>query len=233
MAITVRCRCGKKTLVADTLAGATICCSACGNDVTVGTPGAGPQSPAAAAKFKAETERKKAAAAGPGLSVNPALLIGGIVGVLLVVTVIVFCLGPVRVNGQWSDMHRRANTEVTDTIDFALRAYESQNHMHDTSQSHNLPMIEGEAAFFPPGMPFSMPATIPFTGHTNRGAYKGTWNTSTGEIIAEIETGGINVAGLADIKKATDSFHITGREKNGVVSAECDGQDLKVIVTKH
>jgi hypothetical protein len=52
-------------------------------------------------------------------------------------------------------------------------------------------------------------------------------------IAADIETGGINIAGVAGFKQATDSFHITGREKAGVVTAGCDGEDLRIIVSRH
>jgi hypothetical protein len=150
-----------------------------------------------------------------------------------VVTVLVLYLGPWRVAGNWAAMHTRANTEVTDTVDFAIRAYESQHGMYDTSQSHMVPRVDGDAAFFPPAMSFSMPQKVRFKGKTNQGNYTGTWDTATGEIVADIETGGYTVGGMVDVKQATGTFQMTGREKNGVVTAEADGQDLKVIVTKH
>lgn len=220
MAITVRCSCGKKSLVGDKLAGGTIRCTACGNEVAVGAPSA--PSPAAA--------KAKAQAAGSGLSINPTIMIVGIVGILGLVTGLILYFGPWRISTQWAAMKPRANTEVTDVVDFSIRAYESEHGMYDAGTSHLAPRADGDAKFIDPVMSFSMPRKMTFVGKTNEGSYIGTWDTTTGEVVADIETGGYSVGGMVDVSKATGKFHVTGREKDGTVTAEVDGEPLHIAV---
>jgi hypothetical protein len=61
----------------------------------------------------------------------------------------------------------------------------------------------------------------------------GTYDTTNGEIVADIETGGWTIGGLVDARKASGKFHMTGREKNGTTEAERDdGQPLKIFMPK-
>ena len=151
---------------------------------------------------------------------------------VLLVIVLALYMGPWTVGNQWAAMSGKANTDVTDVVQFAIKAYESQNGMYDAAVSHRDPTTEGDASFVQPYMAFKMPRRVIFFGKTNQGNYRGTYDTSSGEIIADIETGGFSVAGLVDVNKATGSFHITGREKDGQVTAECDDKPLKIFMRK-
>jgi hypothetical protein len=211
-------------MLADALAGRTIRCSKCGGDVFV-PAGSTTAAPDAKAKKKAA-----ASAATPSLEISPAIIISAIVGVVVLAIVLVLYFGPWTVGKKWEAMSATANTQVTDVVTFAIQAYESEHHLYDASQSHMAPHADGDATFVPPMMAFSMPQRIIFSGRTNQGKYIGTWNTSTGEIIADIETGGYSVGGLVDVKKATGQFHITGRIKDGQPQAESDGEPLKIVM---
>ncbi len=191
-----------------------------------------PQPSAAAIAARSPEARRKADTT-PAISVNPALVIAAIVGVVVLVIVLALYFGPWTVGNQWAAMSARANRDVTDVVQFALQAYESEHGMYDAAQSHMSPQIQGDAAFVPPYMAFSMPRHIMFTGKTNQGNYIGTYDTVTGEVAADIETGGYTVGGLVDVKKATGRFHMTGREKDGKVEAESDGKPLQIIMHLH
>jgi hypothetical protein len=129
-------------------------------------------------------------------------------------------------------MSKRANTDVTDVVQYALQAYESEHGMYDASRSHNVPMVQGDAVFVPPLMVMTLPHYMIFTGKTNQGNYIGKYDTTNGEVEADIEVGGWTVGGLVDVRKASGKFHMTGREKDGALSAESDGQPLTIIVPK-
>jgi hypothetical protein len=204
------------------MAGRTIPCPRCGANVTL---------PSAPTTGSATPRRRDADT--PAIAISTNLIVGTVVGVTLLVIVLVVYFGPWAVTRQWSAMSSRANTEVTDVVDFALKAYESQHNMYDASQSHNVPMITGQAGFVPPTLVFSLPRHVSFLGKTNQGNYHGTYDTSNGEIEVDIETGGFTVGGMVDVKAASGSFHATGREKDGVVSAEADGQPLQIVMRKH
>lgn len=222
MPIVARCSCGHKIALADVMGGRTINCPKCGQPVDVPMPSAS----------AAGTAARKPKNATPGVAINPAILIAATLGLIVLVIVLALYFGPWTVGTQWAAMSGKANTQVTDVMEFALRAYESQTGAYDAAASHNVPMAQGEAVFIPPYMAFSMPRRIIFSGKTNQGNYLGTYDTTNGEITADIETGGFTIGGLVDAKKATGKFHITGREKNGNPEAECNGKPLKIVMQK-
>jgi hypothetical protein len=222
MSIIATCECGNRMALADALAGKSIVCSKCGDRIAVPAASAGPARAGARKKVDATST----------VSISPGIIAAVVVGALLLVVVLTMYFGPWRVGTQWSAMSDTANDQVTDLVDFAIKAYESQNGMYDAAQSHMVPMTDGKATFVPPYMAFSMPRRIIFSGKTNQGNYMGTYDTTNGEVIADIETGGYSVGGLVDVKKASGKFHITGRVKDGHAEAECDGQPLKIVMHK-
>jgi hypothetical protein len=204
------------------MAGRTIPCPKCGSDVTLPTAPAG----------GAATAGRRKVEAAPSVHISPVIIISAVVGALVLVIVLVLYFGPWTVGNEWAAMRPRANTEVTDVVNFALRAYESEHGMWDTSMPHGEPMVDGDATFVPPAMAMSLPRRMIFSGATNHGRYMGTYDTKTGEIEATIDTGGMTVGGLVDMKKATGSFKMTGREKDGTPTAEADGQPLEIVMRK-
>jgi hypothetical protein len=222
MSIIAKCECGHRMSVADVMAGKSVRCSKCTGLIEV-PEATGPKGPSPMARRNAEV---------PSVSVSPALVMTGIVTAVVMAIVLTFYFGPWTVGKKWEAMSVKANEQVTDVVQFALQAYESEHALYDTTQSHNLPQLQGDASFVPPMMAFSLPRKIIFLGKTNRGNYTGTFDTTNGEVEAEIETGGFTVAGLLDVKKATGKFRITGRMKDGEAEAECDGEPLKIVAHK-
>lgn len=221
MSIIAKCECGNRMAVADVSAGKTLRCGKCGGPVVV---------PAASAT-PGTTARQKRAAEMPSVEISKSVIISVVVGVVLLVGVLALYFGPWTVGNKWSAMSSKANDQVTDVVGFAIKAYESTNGMYDPGQSHHEPMADGPCAFVPPYMTFSLPRRIIFTGMTNQGIYKGTYDTTDGEIIADIEIGGATVGGV-ETRKGTDWFHITGREKDSKVEAEVDGKPLQIVFPK-
>ncbi len=236
MAIYVNCsKCGKRIGVVDALAGKSIKCPQCAASVPVPAAAGAPKPGAAAAKGKPKV------AAGPALSISPGILIGGGVGALLLIVVLSLYFGPWRVGNEWAAMSSRANDDVTDVVMFALQAHQSAGlaglNGSDGGPAMAMamgkaPAIEGPAVFVPPMMAFSMPRKLLVSGATSQGKYIGTYDTTNGEVDVNLDVGGYTVGGLVAMRKATGTLHVTGREKDGVVSAEADGTPMKIITPK-
>ncbi len=232
MLVKTRCACGKQIGVSDALAGRTVRCPACGNEVLV-KAAAAPAGGAAAAK-------RKPAAAGPAVSVSPTVIAAGVVGALVLAVALPLYFGPWRVSSDWAAMAPAANTEVTDVVMFALQARQSRAlstmALPDGPAAGlaigKAPAIEGPATFIPPLMAFTMPQHVIVTGRTSQGGYRGTYDTGTHEVALDVDTGGYSVGGMADLRKATGSMHVTGRERDGKVTAEADGAPLQIVTPK-
>lgn len=208
--------------VVDAMAGKNLVCSKCGDHILVPEPSA-PAAGKAAAATKAD--------ATPAIHISSGLIITAVVVVALVVIVLSVYLGPWTVSKNWAAMQPTASDAVTSVVDFSIRAYESEHGMYDASQSHMVPMVDGAVIWVPP-IAMSMPRKVGFSGKTNQGNYVGTYDTSTGEVSVDIETGGYTVGGLVDVKKASGTFHAVGTSKDGNVQAECDGKPLEIVTRK-
>jgi hypothetical protein len=215
----IQCACGKRMGVSDAMAGKTVRCSGCGENVYVAA------SPASA---KSAAARGKASEA-PGLYISPGLIVGVSTLALVVIGAIAAYTGPYRVFQQWRDMAPQANGEITDVITFGLQAHLSETGDFNPRISHRAPAVEGPILFIAPVLQMSMPDTIPFHGMSNQGNFTGRYNPRTHEIRATIQFGGATVGGLIDTKRAAGDFDITGRDVNGFPQAEIDGRSLKII----
>ena len=245
MPIVAQCGCGKTMTVDAAMAGRTAFCPRCSSPVQVPSGRTAPSSrssapakagtPAGRAKAPAAAGRR-AAAAVPAVTVSPALVIGAGVAVAVLAVALAIYFGPWRVGTEWAAMSPKANTDVTDVVMFALQAHQSQSLAGlggggggGISMS-KAPAIEGGANFIPPAMAFTLPRRMVFTGATSQGGYKGTYDTTTGEVVADVEVGGYTVGGLVAMRRATDQIHVTGRETDGRVTAEEDGSPMTIIV---
>ena len=236
MPILARCVCGHKTGVGDALAGRTIRCVKCGGDILVPTAGGGGAASAAGKVVgkspAALAAARRNAAATPAVTVSPGLLIGAGVAAVLLAIVLVFYFGPYRVASQWSAMAPKAGTDVTDVVMFALQAHQSHGALTAGGPLVRPPAIEGPAVFVPPYMAFTLPRRVIVNGRTSQGGYVGTYDTITGEVTVTVEVGGYSVGGLVDMHKPEGSIHVTGREKDGQVTAEADGEPMTILVPK-
>jgi len=229
----VKCGCGKRMVVSDALAGKSVRCSACGEMVFCqpdrsappakgGKPGAAPakggRPGAPAAKGQQE----------PKMYISPAMLTGGIVGVILLLIGIIFYFGPVRVGHQWDAIDYKARNTVMNCITYALKAKLSEDGEYDPA--HHAPAIEsGGVAFDRPLLAMSLPKKVRFDGRSNNGGFTGFYDTETGEVEADVECGGFNVGGTVNIIKAKGMFHLTAKEVNNDPVVQIDGKPAKII----
>jgi len=238
MAITIQCACGRRTAVADALAGKTIRCPKCGQTVAVAAAAAAPAGarPArsAAPPRGALQPRAGAAprAAAPAVHVSSGLIIKLSIVVVVVGFILWAYFGPVRVWNQWETIGPKAQSDVTDVVSFALQAYMSNNGMYDPTKATNQPGVEGPVGFFRPFLNMTMPSEVKFFGHTNQGPFKGIYNPRNGEITANISYGAVaHLAFGSDVgvkETVAGSFDITGREVNSAPQAEMNGQKMSI-----
>ena len=223
MPITVQCSCGKRMGVSEKLAGKTIKCPACGDRLEVAAA-----SPSPAGRMPV----KKKQTASPAIYISKGKIIALVTLAVVVISSLTFYYGPVRAWNQWQDIGGKANDDVTDVISFGLQAYLSEQGQYDPTDSHNPPSVDGHVAFFWPTLVMSMPERLKFFGKTTQGNFMGYYYTHTGEIEADVAYGGRTFAGMIDLAKATDQFHMTGRMANGFPQAEVNGTPIKILWPK-
>jgi DNA-directed RNA polymerase subunit RPC12/RpoP len=211
-----QCSCGKRTSVSDALVGNYINCPRCGASVLV----AGAPKPDSKASAKKEL---------PAIHISPGMM--RLIQVLIIGGVIttVIRLGPVRVHNQWDAMGPKAEGEVEDVVSFAIQAYLSEQQLYNPRKSLGRPSVDGGVNFVIPIWALTMPEKLKFFGLTQQGRFVGYYHTGTGEIEADIAYGGRTVGGLLVAVRATDQFHITGRDVNGSPQAEVDGTPLTIV----
>jgi DNA-directed RNA polymerase subunit RPC12/RpoP len=218
MPITVQCDCGKRMALSDVLAGRTVKCSSCGDEILV--PAKSKEEISAAVKTKD---------ADPGIYISTGKIVAAVSVVVFLILFAIVYFGPLRVWRQWDDIGGKANDNVTDVLTFALQAYLSQEGGFNPNESHSMPAVDSPVQFIRPTLAMSMPEKIQFMGKNNQGDYKGYYHPRTGEIEADVAYGGRSFAGTVDLAKATGQFHMTGREIDGQPQAEVDGQPLKIV----
>jgi DNA-directed RNA polymerase subunit RPC12/RpoP len=216
MPITVTCGCGKRLTVGDAMAGKTLRCPTCGNAVLVS---AAPQ--AAGAKPKKSVN--------PKVTVSPATIIYVVVAAALVTCGALFYFGPMRVWNQWEEIGSKAEDDVSSVLAFALQAYLSEQGDYDPSKAHGMPQVDGkDIQFQRPFLAMSMPEKVKFVGKSNQGDFSGYYHPGTGEIDADVEFGGYAFAGQVNIRKATGSFHMTGRVRDKQPQVEVNGKSAQI-----
>jgi hypothetical protein len=224
MAIVAQCECGKKTQVADVLAGKTIKCTRCGKPMVV--PAASGPTPASVAKAKKQSS--------PAVYVSAGKILAAISALAIAILATLFFVGPYRVWHQWDAIGPKAGDQVSDVVGFALKAYLSTTGAYDPTRSHHIPGVDYPPQFYRPLLNMSMPKKVDFSGKSNQGDYSGKYDTTTGEIEADVAYGGMSIAGLVDLSKSIGKFHITGREVNdGKPEAEMNGTKMTIFYPKH
>ncbi len=223
MPIVAQCGCGKRVAVADALAGRTIRCPACGDPISVGEAAPAPVGRAA---------RKKAAS--PVVYISLGKIIAVICLGVAVVCGILVAIGPIRVWNQWETIGPTADENVKDVISYALAAEMSQQGMYDPAVDTHMPSVGDDVLFYRPIWVLGMPDRVKFEGHSSEGPFDGWYHPATGEIEANISYGGASVlGGMIQVAKAPLKFSITGRKKDGQVTAETNGQALTIYYPPH
>jgi hypothetical protein len=207
--------------LSDALAGKTIKCPACGDPLQV----------TAAPKSAARTPVKKPSAS-PAIYISKGKIIAAVSLVIGLTLGLMFYFGPVRVWNQWENIGGKAGDDVSNVIAFGLQAYLSQQGDYNPRNAHNAPAVDGPVHFFRPTLVMSMPEKVKFFGKSTQGDFVGYYNTQTGDIEADVAYGGMTFAGVVDLAKATNKFHMTGRMANGFPQAEINGTPLTIVWPK-
>src|SRR5688572_20912477 len=229
MPISVVCqKCGKALKVKDEWMGKRATCPGCGSTFIVGAatpPGKTAFNPNAAQQAKQQRE----AAAGK-FSISPSIVLSVIAGVVVIGGIIAFISGPKKVWNQWEALGDNPENDVTSVISYALQCHMSETGEYNPRKGRNTPQAN-EVMFFRPGFVMSMPDDVDFKGKSTEGEFKGIYHPKTGEVEADVETGGtaLPVTGVI-VSKGTGKIKVTGRIKNSKVEAEVNGKKAQIIM---
>lgn len=223
MSIQIKCsHCGKGLRVPDDRLGKLAKCPACGETFTVL-----PANSAVGGKVSPTPQKKFSEHAGLAIPIGLFVWIGVCAVVIAIVSAIIF--GPLRIWREWEALEPHAESQVGDVVIRGLQSYTSHQPWFDPKKSGFNAGVRQMAFTF---MPYqvSMPEKIKFAGVSTQGNFTGTYNPHNGEVDAEVEVGARTFEGLTkDMSKPTGMIHVTGREKDGNLTAEVDGQDATVV----
>ena len=232
MPITVLCtNCGKQLKVKDEYVGRKLKCPKCDVIFTAEeaeTVEAAPKSPAA---LPTPASRKPAVLPGqekqPRLHVSKGVIVLVAAAILLPTLFFIWHVGPARVMDAWAKQQPIAELQVQDVVDRIMQSYLSHHAGFNPRKSHAVPHTL-EVTFLPSPLYMSMPEKIGFVGTTTQGAFHGQYHLN-GEIEADVEVGGMSLPGVM-ISRGDTTLHGTGREKDGKITAEIDGQPVDLFV---
>jgi hypothetical protein len=233
MPIAITCAgCGKNLKVKDEWAGKKGKCPQCGTTFLI--PAAGEASKKAWGGASAAVAEKKAREKkGAPITISPMLIVGALLIGSLVLGVVLFLSGPKKVWGQWEEISGDANNAVESVISRGLQSYES-HHGWDPGKSHSTPGVQGDILFYRPSFVMSMPEAVDFQGVSSDGEFHGKYHPKTGEVEATCALGPNQFKrGVGEAKNSAPTIKITGRIKNGNVTAEVDGKNADIVYPKH
>jgi hypothetical protein len=150
-------------------------------------------------------------------------MIVGLVGVLLVVGLILaFVFGPRANWAKWSEQSADANGEVEDFIGEALRRTmpppperdpNDVGSRFDNTPAPQPPTVQGDIMFLFNSFQMSYPEWVPFKGMSSEGEFTGRYNTTTGDIEADIQLGGtVLPSGIQTAKGTLTKFTGSGKK---------------------
>ncbi len=198
-------KCSKMLKVKDEWAGKMLKCPQCGSTFradptgkvtgSAATGGTKPM-PQGTGKPAAKPKGKVPGQKGGGIAINWGTII--MIGLLSLIPIgiILFLAGPMRVKKQWEAKQDQVHGEVTDVVEFAMKAYASSEGGWDPTKAGGQPSI-GEVRMLPDIFSMSLPPTVKFDGYGSIGRFEGEYTFETGEIEMTLKTGGMmNAAGL-------------------------------------
>src|SRR3954469_7016615 len=215
MSVAISCTgCGKSLTVKDEFIGKRLKCPQCGATFT-----------AAAAQARSPGKAKDSDV--PRIHLSPGI-IALIIAVVSIVGLLLFWnLGPGKVRAQWATLQTKAEDDVKDVVDRALQAQLSSEGEFNASVAHATPHSL-DITFIISPLPLTMPDTVGFAGTTTQGGMMGRYHTKTGEVEADVEIGGLSFPGAGVQRHGAKTVHVTGRNKNGAVTAEINGRKAEL-----
>lgn len=239
MSISVTCpQCRKQLKVKDEWAGKTAKCPQCGSKFPI--PGGGASAPTGRPKPKGQTVFDPAAAAAARqardkgtakFTVSPGLVIGVIALIVVVGGIILFKVGPLNAKAKWEAMGQQAQDDVIDVVTRGLQAHLSQTGGYDPSKTAQTPQAR-EVVFYWHMFVMDLPDYVEFTGVSTDGEFKGKYRPKTGEVEADVDVGGMGLAGVGAVRKGGEKIKVTGRVKSGNITAEVNGKNAVIIYPK-
>lgn len=219
--------CGKQLKVRDELLGKKLRCPGCGGTFDVSSAGAG-----AGAKqpTRYDASKKPAAAAkGPAVSLNWGPIIAIAAVVLLVIGIIAFVFGPVKVKNQWEAMGQKAKDDVEEVVTKGLQAYMSAAGDWNPRKPGNTPRAMDETIFIWHMFVMSMPEKVYFKGATTEGGFFGYYYPKSGQVEADVGLCGTSVAGLGAIREGKEKIKVAGAMKGSEASVTVNGKPAAIV----
>ena len=225
MSISIKCsHCGKGLKVPDDRVGKLAKCPGCGETFTVL-----PANSVVGGKPAKTSEQRFSEHAAVAIPTGLIIWIGVASAAVGLVGAVVF--GPVRVWHEWVYLRPHALSLVEEVVTRGLQCYTSHQPWFNPKKSGFNAGVRDVSFYFLPYY-VSMPEKVAFAGMSTQGKFIGTFFPHTGEVAIVAEVGGATFEGVSfDVRKAGGTIRITGRETNGQLSAEVDGQDATVVTS--
>jgi hypothetical protein len=210
--------------VRDELIGKKLRCPGCGNTFEAGAGGAGAQS------TRYDPSKVKASAPkGPKVSLNWGPIIG-IAGVVLVVLgIVLFIFGPVKVKNQWEAMGDKARADVEEVVSKGLQAHPSSVGDWNPRKPGNTPRAMDETTFVWQIFVMSMPEKVFFKGAGTEGGFTGYYYPQTGEVEADVGLGGASLAGLGALREGSEKIKVTGKYAGNEAQVMVNGKPGVIV----
>ncbi len=215
MPISVTCQCGKSLRVKDDWVGKQAKCPGCGETFVVPASG-GPVKPVVnvpgAQMWSSRARPQTKEGVGTKLSLSPMTIVWLIVVIAIPLIIFLVRIGPVRAQREWKGIEPRAQSDITDVITKAIQS----EAMFNTADSHHAPGVA--SVVMDANVILYVPEVVRFTGRGTSGFFSGTYNTQTGEVVADVPR-----------TMGSGQMHVTGRVGDGKIQAEVDGQEARLI----
>ena len=219
MAISVVCSsCGKRLNVRDELVGKKVKCPGCKTTFTA--------SPSGAIRMKPKGPKEK----GAKVSISWGFVSMIALGVAIVGMIVAIVFGPVRAKKDWDPMAEKAEADVRDVVERGLQVHMERIGLYNPKVDRQPPTLH-EVHMLWDMMVMGLPELIHFKGTTSEGAYEGTYNTKTLEVVADVEIGGRTVPGVGEASKHGDTkIKVNGWNRDGDFKVWVDGKKAEFAV---
>lgn len=234
MPIVANCTgCGKSLKVRDELIGKSIKCPSCGTSFKVTSSKATAAQPAPGQRPGVSAPGHQAGRfAGIHLSPLYVAILATIAGVAALL--LFWNLGPGAVRQRWAELEPKASQDVSDVIDHVLRirqlefTADLQATLHGTGKlpQMSVPANVDNVTFLFGELAVTFPQEVGFSGTTSGGMFTGTYNTTTHQVIADVDVGGLTLPSGVMVRRGNRKLHITGQVQDGKIIAELDGKPV-------
>jgi len=218
--------CGKQLKVRDELRGKKLRCPGCG-----GTFDAGGALVSGTAKqpTRYDPNKKPAAAKGPSVSINWGPIVGIAAVLLVVLGIVLFIFGPVKVKNQWEAIGQKAKDDVEEVVSKGLQAHMSAIGDWNPRKPGNTPRAMDDTIFIWHMFVMSMPEKVYFKGATTEGGFSGYYYPKSGQVEADVGLGGTSLAGLGAVREGKEKIVVAGAMKGSEAAVTVNGKRAEIV----